>query len=89
MPQVGSGFYCTPAGGASATGAGEDIARVTLAQRAVDHLADGTTADRAASLAIEEFETLTGSEAGVIVCGPDGVGSAFNSAAMQVRAVDA
>lgn len=84
VPQVGSGFFCAPAGGASATGAGEDIARVTLARRAVDHLDDGVSADRAAALAIEEFETLTGSAAGVIVCGSDGVGSAFNSASMQV-----
>ena len=28
VPQVGSGFFATPAGGASATGAGEDIVRV-------------------------------------------------------------
>ena len=88
VPQAGSGFCCTPAGGASATGAGEDITRVTLARRAVDHLADGTSADRAASLAVEEFEGLTGSTAGVIVCGPDGVGSAYNSASMQVAAAE-
>ncbi|MFB6101954.1 MAG: isoaspartyl peptidase/L-asparaginase [Haloplanus sp.] len=89
VPQVGAGFYCTPAGGASATGAGEDIARVTLARRAVDHLADGAAAGRAATLAIEEFEALTGSEAGVIVGGPDGVGAAFNSASMQVAVAEA
>jgi len=88
VPQVGSGFYCTPAGGASATGAGEDIARVTLARRAVDHLADGASADRAAALAIEEFATLTGADAGVIVCGPSGVGSAFNSESMQVATAE-
>jgi beta-aspartyl-peptidase (threonine type) len=85
VPQVGSGFFCTPAGGASATGAGEDIARVTLARRAVDRLADGAPAERAATLAVEEFASLTGSRAGLIVCGPDGVGSAFEGASMQVR----
>jgi beta-aspartyl-peptidase (threonine type) len=84
VPQVGSGFLCTPAGGAGATGAGEDIARVTLARRAVGHLAAGAPADRAATLAIEEFEDLTGSTAGLIVCGPDGVGAARNSESMQV-----
>jgi len=88
VPQIGAGFYCAPAGGASATGAGEDIARVTLARRAVDHLEDGASAERAATLAIEEFEALTGAEAGVIVCGTDGVGSAFNSASMQVRVAE-
>jgi beta-aspartyl-peptidase (threonine type) len=88
VPQVGSGFFCTPAGCASATGAGEDIVRVTLARRAVDYLADGADADRAAALAIEEFEDLTGSTAGVIVCGPDGTGAAKNSESMQVAVAE-
>ena len=84
VPQVGSGFYCARLGGASATGAGEDIARVTLARRAVDHLEKGRDPQDAATLAIEEFEDLTGSEAGVIVMGNDGEhGSAYNSDAMQ------
>jgi len=84
VPQVGSGFFCTPAGGASATGAGEDIVRVTLARRAVDHLELGRDPETAAELAVEEFEEITGSEAGVIVMDAEGeAGSAFNSAAMQ------
>jgi len=84
VPQVGSGFFCTHAGGASATGAGEDIVRVTLARRAVDHLELGRDPKTAAELAVEEFEELTGSEAGVIVMDANGAaGSAFNSAAMQ------
>ncbi|PSQ26758.1 asparaginase [Halobacteriales archaeon QS_9_68_17] len=82
--QIGSGFYCAPAGGASATGAGEDIARVTLSKRAVRHLERGTDAATAADRAIESFGELTGSDAGIIVLGCDGsVGSAFNSDAMQ------
>ncbi|WP_135821350.1 isoaspartyl peptidase/L-asparaginase [Halostella litorea] len=84
VPQVGSGFYCAPAGGASATGAGEDIARVTLARRAVRRLERGDDAAAAADAAIESFGEITGSDAGVIVLGRDGsVGSAFNSDAMQ------
>jgi beta-aspartyl-peptidase (threonine type) len=84
VPQVGSGFYCTHAGGASATGAGEDIARVTLSRRAVDHLELGRDPQDAAELAIEECEELTGGTAGVIVLNHEGsVGSAFNSAEMQ------
>ncbi len=86
VPQVGSGFFCTEAGGASATGAGEDIARVTLSRRAVDLLADGYDADTAADRAIREFDDLTGSGAGVIVCGDDTVGSAFNTDGMQTSA---
>ena len=83
VPQVGSGFFCTEAGGASATGAGEDIARVTLSRRAVGHLDDGVGAQAAAERAIDEFEAITGSGAGVIVLGADGAGSAFNTDGMQ------
>ncbi|MFT4891852.1 MAG: beta-aspartyl-peptidase (threonine type) [Halobacteriales archaeon] len=83
VPQIGSGFYANPAGGASATGAGEDIARVTLTRRAVGHLQAGHDAQRAADLAIEEFGELTGSDAGVIVLDEAGAGAAFNTDAMQ------
>jgi isoaspartyl peptidase/L-asparaginase-like protein (Ntn-hydrolase superfamily) len=84
VPQVGSGFFCTHAGGASATGAGEDIVRVTLSRRAVDHLELGRDPQDAAELAVEEFEEITGSTAGVIVMDRAGrAGSAFNSEAMQ------
>jgi beta-aspartyl-peptidase (threonine type) len=83
VPQVGSGFYCAPAGGASATGAGEDIARVLLSRRAVGHLESGLDAQAAANRALEEFAELTGSDAGVVVLDEDGVGSAFNTEAMQ------
>ncbi|WP_435359439.1 isoaspartyl peptidase/L-asparaginase [Haloarchaeobius sp. DFWS5] len=84
VPQLGNGFYCAPAGGASATGAGEDIARVTLSRRAVGYLEAGYSAQQAADRAIDEFGELTGSSAGVIVLGRDGsVGSAYNSDAMQ------
>jgi len=88
VPQVGSGFFSTEAGGASATGAGEDIARVTLSRRAVEHLEDGLDAQAAADEAIAEFEALTGSGAGVIVLGEGGAGSAFNTDGMQTSVVD-
>ena len=84
VPQIGSGFYCGPAGGASATGAGEDIARVTLSRRAVRHLERGLDAQAAAELAIEEFGELTGSSAGIIVLDKRGnAGRAYNSEGMQ------
>ncbi|WP_353634541.1 isoaspartyl peptidase/L-asparaginase [Halobacterium sp. NMX12-1] len=84
VPQIGSGFYAAPAGAASATGAGEDIAKATLTRRAVRHLESGLDAQAAADRAIEEFGELTGSSAGVIVLGSDGtVGEAFNSEQMQ------
>ncbi|MFH5799972.1 isoaspartyl peptidase/L-asparaginase [Haladaptatus sp. CMAA 1911] len=84
VPQIGSGFYAAPAGAASSTGAGEDIAKATLTRRAVRHLESGYDAGEAADRAIEEFAELTGSEAGVIVLDRDGnAGSAFNTDAMQ------
>jgi len=84
VPQIGSGFFAGPAGAASATGAGEDIAKATLTRRAVRHLESGDEAQAAADRAIEEFAELTGSSAGVILLDRDGnAGSAFNSEAMQ------
>ncbi|AGB15561.1 asparaginase [Halovivax ruber XH-70] len=84
VPQVGSGFYCCPAAGVSATGAGEDIARVTLSRRVARHIERGLDADAATTLAMEEFGELTGANAGVIAIDADGtVGSAFNSEGMQ------
>jgi L-asparaginase / beta-aspartyl-peptidase len=84
VPQVGSGFYCCPSAAVSATGAGEDIARVTLSKRVAGHVERGLDADAAAALAIEEFAELTGSTAGVIAIDARGrVGSAYNSDGMQ------
>ncbi|MFC7098159.1 isoaspartyl peptidase/L-asparaginase [Halobaculum marinum] len=83
VPQIGSGFFCAPAGGASATGAGEDIAKATLTRRAVRYLEEGLDAQAAADRAIAEFGELTGSSAGVIVLDESGAGSAFNSEGMQ------
>lgn len=84
VPQIGSGFYASPAGGASATGAGEDIAKTTLCRRAVRHLESGLDARSAADLAIEEFGELTGSRAGVIVLDRRGnAGESYNSEEMQ------
>ncbi|RQG92371.1 isoaspartyl peptidase/L-asparaginase [Natrarchaeobius chitinivorans] len=90
VPQVGCGFYCSPAAAVSATGAGEDIARVTLSRRVASHVERGLGAQAAADLAIEEFAELTGSSAGVIALDSRGeVGSAYNSRAMQTaRASD-
>ena len=84
VPQIGSGFYCAPAGGASATRASEDIARTTLSRRAVDRLEDGRGAQAAAEAAIEEFGDLVEGSAGVILLTPDGdAGEAYNSDTMQ------
>lgn len=84
VPQIGSGFYASPAGAASATGAGEDIAKTTLTRRAVRHVESGLDAQAAAEQAVSEFGELVSGTVGVIVLDRDGVeGAAFNSDAMQ------
>lgn len=84
VPQVGGGFYASEAGGASATGAGEAIAREGLARRAVTLLDQGAAPDRAADIAIAEFDNAADGDAGLIVMGGDGeAGEAYNSPAMQ------
>lgn len=84
VPQVGSGFYCTDAGGVSATGAGEDIARLNLSRRASQFLEDGLDAQAAADAALAEFGDLAEGSAGLIVLTPDDdFAEAYNSEAMQ------
>jgi len=57
---------------------------VTRSARRADFLDDGFGAQDAADRAIDEFEDITGSGAGVIVLGDDGAaGSAFNTDGMQ------
>lgn len=87
VPQVGSGFYATPRGAASTTGAGEDIARMNLAHLAVDALQTEPGAEAAAQAAIDRFVDVTDAPAGVIVADPTGsLGSAHSSPAMQTAA---
>lgn len=83
-PQVGAGFYAAAAGGACATGWGEDIARVTLTREAIRRLEAGNDVQTAAEDVIAMFEAETGGDAGLILADDDGrVGSAFNTDLMQ------
>jgi isoaspartyl peptidase/L-asparaginase-like protein (Ntn-hydrolase superfamily) len=85
VPQIGSGFYASEVGGASATGAGEDIARETLARVAVDRLEDGVDPQVAAEEAIDDFDAAREGSAGIIVLDTAGnTGSAYNSESMQI-----
>ena len=84
VPQIGAGFYASSAGGASATGAGEDIAREALARTVVDQLEAGRSPQDAAEDAIASFGDRANGTAGVIVLDTGGnAGSAFDSEAMQ------
>ncbi|WP_225335476.1 isoaspartyl peptidase/L-asparaginase [Halomicrobium urmianum] len=83
VPQVGAGFYADERGAASATGAGEAIARFGLARAAVERL-DGEDPEAAAASAVDAFADATGEGAGVVLIDADGrAGEAFNTAAMQ------
>ncbi|SNZ06640.1 asparaginase [Natronoarchaeum philippinense] len=87
VPQVGGGFFAAESGGASATGAGEEIAKTGLARRAVGLLDEGLTPDAAAESVIGSFDAETDASAGIIVADNHGrVGSAYNSEAMQTSA---
>jgi beta-aspartyl-peptidase (threonine type) len=83
-PQIGAGFYASAAGGASATGWGEDIARGTMSREAVRRLEAGTDPQPAADRAVCALAAQTGAHAGIILADRDGqVGSAFNTELMQ------
>jgi len=89
VPQVGAGFFASPAGGASATGAGEDIAREGVARRAVALLEQGADAATAAGIAIDEFDAAADGTAGVIVMDDEGeAGEAYCSPAMQTATTE-
>jgi beta-aspartyl-peptidase (threonine type) len=84
VPQIGAGFYASEHAAASATGAGEAIARFGLARRVVDAIEDGDDPKTATDRTIRGFGAETGAEAGVIAVDIDGrTGSAFNSDGMQ------
>lgn len=84
VPQIGAGFCASARAAASATGAGEAIARFGLARRVVDAIEDGDDPETATDRTIRGFGSETGAEAGVIAADVDGrTGSAFNSAGMQ------
>lgn len=55
-PLVGSGFYAGPAGAVTATGSGEEIARLVLAKCVYDLMAGGTPANRAVARGLRLFK---------------------------------
>lgn len=84
VPQIGSGFYASEVGAVSTTGAGEDIARMTLARLAERSLREHGDPSRAASEALNRFCAVCDGTAGLIVMTPEGTyGSDFSSELMQ------
>ena len=89
VPQVGSGFYCNGTAAASATGIGEDIARVTLCRLTVEEVSSGLDPQEATRSAVERFEERTGSKAGVIATDSQGeTGSFYNTEEMQTSVAE-
>jgi beta-aspartyl-peptidase (threonine type) len=89
-PIIGAGTYCNEYGGASATGAGEDIIRVALAREVVRWLEQGAYPQEAAERGIAMLAERTQSEAGVIVLDRFGNhGAAFNTEQMGYVALEA
>lgn len=84
VPQVGCGYYASPAGAVSTTGAGEGIARVTMARLAERELMASGDPQQAADRALETFDQQAAGSAGLIVISRDGErGSAYSSELMQ------
>ncbi len=80
VPLVGSGFYATEGGGASCTGWGEGIMRITMAKHAVDLMANGKSAMVAAGDSIRLLSEKLHGSAGIILLDRDGnVGHAHST----------
>ena len=89
-PIIGAGTYCNEYGGASATGAGEEIIRVALAREAVRWLEQGAHPQEAAERGIAMLADRTGAEAGVIVLDRFGNhGVAYNTEQMGYTVLEA
>ena len=84
VPQVGCGFFASEAGGVSTTGAGEDIARTTLARTVVARMESGEPPQAATDRALAQFDRQVSGTAGLIALSTDGIiASGFTSDAMQ------
>jgi L-asparaginase / beta-aspartyl-peptidase len=70
-PIIGAGTYCTPRVGVSMTGVGERIMVLLSAKRLCDLVADGRTADVAATAVLAELEKIQGA-AGLIALTAEG-----------------
>jgi len=89
-PVIGAGTYCNEYGGASTTGVGEDIIRVTLAREVVRWLEQGAHPQEAAERGIAMFAERTASGAGVIMLDRfANHGAAYNTEQMGYTVLEA
>lgn len=90
VPLVGCGGYCdSDVGGASCTGHGESIARVTLAHRAVELLRAGVEPQAAVDSALEYMRKRIGGRGGIILLDKEGrLAKGFTTERMAWASVD-
>ncbi|MFX1368677.1 MAG: isoaspartyl peptidase/L-asparaginase [Promethearchaeota archaeon] len=82
-PVMGAGAFANSIGGASATGYGEHIMRVTMSRMAVLYIEEGLDPQVSAEKAMALLEIKTGSEAGIVTADAMGNwGKATNAKAM-------
>ncbi|NHJ14981.1 MAG: hypothetical protein EAX95_14970 [Candidatus Thorarchaeota archaeon] len=87
-PVMGAGAFANDLCGATATGFGEHIMRVTMTRMAVLYVEQGESPARAAELAIKLLIEKTGSEAGIVLADKNGNwGKATNAKAMPTAVV--
>lgn len=66
-PVVGAGVYANDIAGASCTGKGEQILRITMGRMAVFHVEQGLSVQQAAETVMSELRQKTSGEAGLIL----------------------
>jgi len=66
-PIIGSGVYANDIAGASCTGKGEQILRITMGRMAVFHVEQGLTVQQASETVMSELRQKTSGEAGLIL----------------------
>ncbi|MBY8998733.1 MAG: isoaspartyl peptidase/L-asparaginase [Candidatus Thorarchaeota archaeon] len=66
-PIVGAGVYANDIAGASCTGKGEQILRITMGRMAVFHVEQGLSVQQAAETVMSELRQKTSGEAGLIL----------------------
>jgi beta-aspartyl-peptidase (threonine type) len=66
-PIIGAGVYANDIAGASCTGKGEQILRITMGRMAVFHVEQGLTVQQAADTVMSELRQKTSGEAGLIL----------------------
>ena len=87
-PIVGAGVYANDIAGASCTGKGEQILRITMGRMAVFHVEQGLSVQQAAATVMSELRQKTSGEAGLIIVDNQGdVAVQFDTPHMPVSII--